>query len=265
MRSFILRSIKTARTLTATDVLRRVVGVAGIATLSLTLSACVMRGDVNHAETQPAAESSVTDGASGVEDDEAAAEDQEQADSEKAEEEAGQQKSSDADGIDFSSGGACANGEDGFIKGLDLEVTLSGTCGTIEIEGANLKIALENANTVAIRGENNTVSGADWDVVVIQGLNITADAASADTIDVNGKDVKFTSKLSRTVLLSGEGIDVTTGDATSIAVAGVKNKVVADTVSESITVEGSNNDVAWTGGISQETSVKGEANSFTRP
>lgn len=240
-----MRSNTPARSFTA-DILRKVVGVASIAALSVTLSACVMSGDVNHAENSP--EPSAAEETVGNSQDAAA-----------------QQPEVGPDGLDLSAGAVCANGEDGFIKGAGLEVSVSGKCGNVLVEGTDLKVTLEDAKTVAVRGENNSVTGANWDVVVIQGLNITADAKATDTVDINGKDIKFTSQGSRTVLISGEGLDATVGDATSIAVAGFKNKVVADTVSDSITVEGSQNDVAWTGGIAEETSVSGEANSFTRP
>lgn len=219
---------------------QRALAAMGALVLAGTLSACILRGDIEASRAQNSsgsatADSSGSDGSAGK-----------------------------PAGRDLSAGGECADGEDAYINGSNLDVAVTGNCGNVRVEGSNIVASIELATSIAIRGESNTVSGQAWDNVVIQGVNLSAETETAGAIETNGKNIDITSGTTGALLITGEGITATTGNVKSIDLTGTKLSVSAQEVAEFIVAEGSNNSVEWTGGIDKENASSGENNVFTR-
>lgn len=218
---------------------RRTCALVGTTIVGLALTACVMTGEDDYARQQAQASSS-------------------------AAESAGAQSESTPTGTDLSSGGACSDGEDAYINGEALEVTITGSCGAVRVEGTGITASVENATSVAIRGEGNTVSGTDWDSIQIQGIGLTASVENASDVQINGKNITVDVTTAQSVSLTGDGNKVTAGDVSSAALQGTGLTLTASSIAQTLTVEGTDNTVEWSDGIDKETSASGEGNTLTR-
>lgn len=215
---------------------RGALALVGASAVALSMSACIMTGEDDYARQQEQSSSAAST----------------------------QQAESTPTGVDLSSGGACAGGEDAFVNGADLEVTVTGDCGSIRVEGTNITATVDNATSIAIRGEGNSVTGTEWDSVTIQGINLTATVKTASAVEVNGKGITVNASSVGTINITGDTNAMATGDITAASLQGTNLSLTAAAIAESLTVEGSNNTVTWSGGIDKETSASGENNTLTR-
>lgn len=167
-------------------------------------------------------------------------------------------------GKDLTNGGQCEAGQDAFVSGQGLTVEITGACGSIRIEGTDLDVTVANAQAVTIRGENNSVHGDMWDNLVIQGASLKGHVSTVGAVDISGTKIEFESEVSNSVLITGEDVTATVGDTRSVDITGAKNTVTALEIVDFAVVSGTDNTLNWSHGIKKETASEGKNNKFNR-